>query len=598
MAQAFTTRPEIRGTFGAVASTHWIASAVGFGILERGGNAFDAAVATGFTLQIVEPHLNGPGGDVPIILMPAGSDRPRVICGQGVAPAAATIDRLRGMGVTRMPGTGVLPAVVPGSFGAWMLLLRDHGTMSLRQVLEPAISYAERGFPLVNRAAGSIHAIADFFRAHWAHSAEVWLPGGNAPMPGQMIRTPQIAAAYSRLIGEAEAAGSNREAQIEAARRAFYTGVVAEAIDRFYRRETATAAGLHHTGLLTGQDMADWQATYEDTVATDYAGVTVHKTGPWGQGPSLLQALRMLDGLGIGEMDPYGDLFVHTAVEALKLALADRDAWYGDPDHVAVPIERLLSAEYGAERAALIGDAASHELVPGAAGQGVSERRAALLDLAVDPNTPEGAGGGEPTFADLPEIEGDTVHLDVVDQWGNVVCATPSGGWLQSSPAIPGLGFNITTRGQMFWLDDRLPSHLAPRRRPRTTLSPTLLTRDGRAVAGLGTPGGDQQDQWTLGFLLRHLQHRHNLQAAMDAPLFHSGNYVNSFAPRAFTPGVLMVEERFGSVVIKALRDRGHLVNVQPPWALGRLCAAGFTRDGGVRAAANPRFMQAYAVGR
>ncbi|MGR3717825.1 MAG: gamma-glutamyltransferase family protein [Thermohalobaculum sp.] len=598
MAQAFTTRPEIRGTFGAVASTHWIASAVGFGVLERGGNAFDAAVATGFTLQIVEPHLNGPGGEVPIILMPTGADRPTVVCGQGVAPAAATIERLRAMGVERMPGAGLLPAVVPGAFDAWMLLLRDHGTMTLREVLEPAISYAANGFPLVYRAAESIHAIADFFRTEWPHSAEVWLPGGNAPMPGQMVRTPQIAETYARLLGEAEAVGGNRKAQIEAARKAFYNGFVAEAVDRFYRHEIATVPGLRHAGLLTGQDMADWRATYEETVAIDYAGVTVHKTGPWGQGPALLQALRILEASDIGGMDPYGDLFVHTAVEALKLALADRDAWYGDPDHVEVPIERLLSPGYGAERAALIGDTASYDLCPGPATDEVAARLAALLDLAASPDAADDPGSGYPAFADLPEIEGDTVHLDVVDRWGNLVTATPSGGWLQGSPAVPGLGFNITTRGQMFWLDDRLPSHLAPGRRPRTTLTPTLLTRDGHALAGLGTPGGDQQDQWTLGFLLRHLHHGLNLQAAMDAPLFHTAHYVNSFAPRVFEPGVLLVEERFSSGVIEALRNRDHLVQVQPPWTLGRLCAAGFTRDGGIRAAANPRFMQAYAVGR
>ena len=599
MTQAFTTRPEIRGTFGAVASTHWIASAVGFGILERGGNAFDAAVATGFTLQIVEPHLNGPGGEVPIILMPAGADRPRVICGQGVAPAAATIERLRDMGVERiMPGTGLLPAVVPGSFDAWMLLLRDHGTMTLREVLEPAISYAANGVPLVYRGAEAIHAAADVFRAEWPHSAEVWLPGGNAPMPDQLVRTPQIAESYSRLLGEAEAAGGNREAQIEAARRAFYTGFVAEAVDRFYRQEIATVPGLRHVGLLTGQDMADWRATYEDTVAIDYAGVTVHKTGPWGQGPVLLQALRILEASDIGGMDPYGDLFVHTAVEALKLALADRDAWYGDPEHVEVPLERLLSPGYGAERASLIGDAASHELCPGPATGEVAARLAALIDLAASPEAASDPGSGYPTFADIPEIEGDTVHLDVVDRWGNLVCATPSGGWLQGSPAVPGLGFNITTRGQMFWLDDRLPSHLAPGRRPRTTLTPTLLTRDGRALTGFGTPGGDQQDQWTLGFLLRHLHHGLNLQAAMDAPLFHTAHYVNSFGPRVFEPGVLLIEERFSPEVLAALRARGHLVQSQPPWTLGRLCAAGFTRDGGIRAAANPRFMQAYAVGR
>jgi len=357
-------------------------------------------------------------------------------------------------------------------------------------------------------------------------------------------------------------------------------------------------SGLRHAGLLTGQDMADWRATYEETVAIDYAGVTVHKTGPWGQGPALLQALRILEASDIGGMDPYGDLFVHTAVEALKLALADRDAWYGDPDHVEVPIERLLSPGYGAERAALIGDTASYDLCPGPATDEVAARLAALLDLATSPDAAGDPGSGYPAFADLPEVEGDTVHLDVVDRWGNLVTATPSGGWLQGSPAVPGLGFNITTRGQMFWLDDRLPSHLAPRRRPRTTLTPTLLTRDGRALAGLGTPGGDQQDQWTLGFLLRHLHHGLNLQAAMDAPLFHTAHYVNSFAPRVFEPGVLLVEERFSSGVIEALRNRGHQVQVQPPWVLGRLCAAGFTRDGGIRAAANPRFMQAYAVGR
>jgi len=598
MAQRFTTRPEIRGSFGAVASTHWIASAVGFGILERGGNALDAAVATGFTLQIVEPHLNGPGGEVPILLMGAGWDRPKVICGQGVAPAAASIARLRGMGVTRMPGTGFLPAVVPGAFDAWMLLLRDHGTMRLRDVLEPAISYAERGFPVVHRAAESIHAAAGVFRRHWPGSAEIWLPGGEAPMPGRTLRTPGIAAAYARLLAEAEAAGGDRETQIEAARAAWYRGFVAEAVDRFYRGEMPDGAGTFHQGLLTGQDMAEWQAGYDETVSIDYAGVTVHKTGPWGQGPVLLQALRILEQRDIAGMDPASDAFVHTAAEAMKLALADRDAWYGDPDFSDIPLARLLSPDYAAERAAMISDSASQELRPGPAAGGAEARRAALLALVAAPVEAAGAGAGEPTFADLPEIEGDTVHLDAVDRWGNLVAATPSGGWLQSAPAIPGLGFNITTRGQMFWLDERLPSHLAPKRRPRTTLTPTLLTRDGRPVLGLGSPGGDQQDQWTLGMLLRHLHHGLNIQAAIDAPLFHTAHYVNSFAPRAFTPGKLLVEERFPAAVVAALRARGHQVVPQPPWSLGRLCAAGYTRDGGIRAAATPRFVQAYAVGR
>ena len=597
MTQTFTTRPEIRGTFGAVASTHWIASAVGFGILEKGGNAFDAAVAAGFTLQIVEPHLNGPGGEVPIIIHPAGAERPRVLCGQGVAPQAATIARLHALGVDRMPGTGLLPAVVPGAFGAWMRLLREHGTMRLREVLEPAIGYARSGYPLVRRAAESIHAIAPFFRAEWRHSAEVWLPGGDAPRPGARVTQPRIAETYARLLAEAEAAGTDREAQIEAAARAFYQGFIASAVDRFYRTEQTDGSGARHPGLLTGQDMALWRPTWEDSISVDFAGVTIHKTGPWGQGPALLQALRILEASSIADLEPGGARWVHAVVETLKLSLADRDAWFGDPDHADVPLDRLLAPDYVEHRAAMIGDAASLDLRPGAPAPGGPSRRDALMALAATPDE-TGPGAGEPTFVDLPEVEGDTVHLDVVDRWGNLVAATPSGGWLQGAPAVPELGFNITTRGQMFWLDERLPSHLAPGRRPRTTLTPTVLTRDGRPVAGLGSPGGDQQDQWTLGLLLRHLHQGLNLQAAIDAPLFHTTHYVNSFAPRAFTPGVLHIEERFPEMVRNDLADRGHRLDIQPPWSLGRLCAAGFTRSGLVRAAATPRFMQAYAVGR
>ena len=607
MARSFTTRPEIRGTFGAVASTHWIASAVGFGILERGGNAFDAAVATGFTLQIVEPHLNGPGGEVPIIVHPTGADRPRVLCGQGVAPRAATIARLREMGITRMPGTGLVPAVVPGAFGAWMQLLLEHGTMRLRDVLEPAIGYARAGYPLVRRAAESIHAAAPLFRTEWRHSAEVWLPGGDAPLPGARVAQPRIAETYSKILAEAEAAGASREVQIEAAMRAFYQGFVVEAVDRFYRTEQADGSGARHPGLLAGEDMTAWRPTWEDTVSIDFAGVTVHKTGPWGQGPALLQALRILDAKGIADLEPGSAPWVHVVVETLKLSLADRDAWFGDPDYADVPLDWLLSLDYAKSRAAIIDDAASLVLRPGEpAHPGVPrsgdvarepDAAAALLALAAAPED-VGPGGGEPTFADLPEVEGDTVQLDVVDRWGNLVAATPSGGWLQGAPAVPELGFNVTTRGQMFWLDERLPSHLAPGLRPRTTLTPTVLTRNGRPVAGLGSPGGDQQDQWTLGLLLRHLHQGLNLQAAIDAPLFHTAHYVGSFAPRAFTPGVVHVEERFPKAVRADLAERGHLLAVQPPWSLGRLCAAGFTRSGLVRAAATPRFMQAYAVGR
>ena len=596
MKSIFTTRPEIRGTFGAVASTHWIGTAVGMAMLERGGNAFDAAVATGFTLQIIEPHLNGPGGDVPIIAHRKGEAAPVVICGQGVAPAAATIAAYHARGVKLVPGTGLLAAVVPGAFDAWMLLLRDYGTMSLRDVIEPAIGYAISGFPLVFRAAAAIHAIADYFKEHWPSSSDVWLPGGKAPLPNQLIATPAIGKAYQRLLAQAESAGGDRIRQIEAARKCFYEGFIAEAIDRFCRQEFADSTGRRNSGFLTGADMARWRASYDATTSFDYHGLSVHKTGPWGQGPVVLQALALLSGFEISAMDPNGAEFVHTVTEAMKLAFADRDVFYGDPDFADIPMSTLLSPVYNDERRKLIADRASDRLRPGSLDN-ADERLAILMSLAGS-DMPSELGGGEPTFADVPEIEGDTVHLDVVDRWGNMISATPSGGWLQSSPAIPELGFNLTTRGQMFWLDERLPSSLAPGKRPRTTLTPTIVTRDGVPLLAFGSPGGDQQDQWNLILFLRHIHHTGNLQATIDAPMFNSRHLIWSFHPRQFEPLSLLVESRFDRSTLDDLTGRGHALVPQDDWALGRLCAVSRGRNGVVRAAATPRFMQAYAAGR
>ena len=567
------------------------------GVLERGGNAFDAAAAAGFVLQVVEPHLNGPGGEVPILFQAAGQEKPRVLCGQGVAPAAAKVAYFEDRGFQLIPGTGVLPAVVPGAFDAWMLLLRDHGTMTLRDVLTPAINYAMDGFPMAYRAAASIHAGAEFIARQWPTSAAVWLADGKAPAPGQKFATPAIGATYQRIIDEAEAASSDRQMQIEAARASFYRGFVADAIDRFMRIETPDGLGHRSAGLLTGDDMAHWHATYEDTVSCTYHGVDVHKAGAWTQGPAFLQCLQILKGYDLAAMAAEGPDFVHTIVETLKLALADRDVFYGDPNHVDVPLERLLSEAYAADRRALITDAANTMLRPGDATGDVEHRRDALLNRLEESPPMSGIGLGEPTFADLPEVEGDTVHIDVADRWGNLVAATPSGGWLQSAPAIPELGFNITTRGQMFWLDPTLPGALSPGRRPRTTLSPTLVTRNGKPYLGLGTPGGDQQEQWTLSTFLRLHDHRLNLQAAIDAPQFHTAHYLSSFYPRGFTPGTLFIEERFPEATRGELAERGHQILVQPGWSLGRVCGAGYV-DGMLRAAATPRYMQAYAIGR
>jgi gamma-glutamyltranspeptidase / glutathione hydrolase len=596
MPPPFTTRPELRGTFGAIASTHWLASAVGMAVLERGGNAFDAAVAAGFVLQIVEPHLNGPGGEVPIILKRADADAPIVICGQGPYPAGATLEHFSALGINQVPGTGLLPSVVPGAFDAWMLLLRDHGTWRLRDVLEYALHYAQNGFPVLPRIAASILAAKDFFAAEWPTSAAIWCPGGAVPAPGTFFSTPRIAATYRRIVAEAESAGSDRVAQIERARETFYRGFVADAVDRFYAsQELMDSTGQRNRGVLCGDDLASFRATVEPTTSFVYRGLRVHKTGPWGQGPAFLQSLSLLDGFDLAALDPAGDAFVHTLVECMKLAYADREVFYGDPRFVDVPLATLLSDENARCRRALVNDTASLEQRPSALA-GAADRMARVLAMA-GAETPYGIGAGEPTFAPLPVEWGDTVHIDVADRFGNMLSATPSGGWLQSSPAIPELGFAISTRGQIGWLEPGHPSTVRPGARPRTTLTPTLVTRDGEAVLAIGTPGGDQQDQWTLAVFLRHVHHGLDLQAAIDAPLFTSRHWPSSFYPRTCEPGRLIVEERFGETAIAALRRRGHQITVEGPWALGRVCAVG--RDGGkLSAAATPRLMQAYAIAR
>lgn len=594
----FTTRPEITGTFGVATSTHWIASAVGMRMLERGGNAFDAAVAMGFVLHVVEPHLNGPLGDMPALIRPAGAEAPTVICGQGPAPARATIDHYRAEGLELIPGSGLLATVIPGAFDAWMLMLADHGTMSLRDVLEPAIHYARAGHPALPRVAHTIAGLAEFFAREWPTSAATWLPGGAAPAPGALMRNPELAQTWDRLLAEAEQAPT-RAAQIATARRVFSQGFIAETIDT-YLRDTCVmdAAGARRKGVLSGQDMAGWQASYETPETVDYHGWSVWKPGFWSQGPTLLQSLNILSGVDMAALDPTGAEFVHQVTEAMKLSFADREAYYGDPDRTALPGDTLLSAAYATQRRSQIGAQASLEQRPGAIPGHEDWATATIARAEREYAHPVGTGAGEPTMAHLSERRGDTVHLDVIDRWGNMVSATPSGGWLQSSPVVPGLGMPLNSRAQMFWLDPGLPTSLEPGRRPRTTLSPSMAQGPQGQQLAFGTPGGDQQDQWQLVLFLRLVHGASNLQAAIDAPLFHTGHFQSSFYPRATQPGHLMIEPGFGEAVIADLAARGHRIDIAEPWSVGRLTAAARDRDGMLRAAATPRLMQAYAVGR
>ncbi|MCQ9181822.1 gamma-glutamyltransferase [Streptomyces sp. IBSBF 2953] len=607
----FTTRPTLQGTFGMVSATHWLASQSAMAVLEDDGNAFDAAVAGAFVLHVVEPHLNGPAGEAPVLLAPAGGEV-RVLCGQGVAPTGATVAHYRGLGLDLVPGTGPLAAAVPGAFDAWMLLLRDHGTKSLDDVLKYAIGYAEHGHAPVDNVGATVETVRELFETEWASSAEVYLPGGRPPRPGELLRNPVLAATWKRLLAET-AGARGREARIDAAREVWRTGFVAEALVRQAARPTLDTSGERHAGALAAADLAAWSATYETPATYDWNGWTVCKAGPWSQGPALLQQLALLP----AELPAHGSAdYVHLLIEGCKLAMADREAWYGDA--AEVPLGELLDAGYNARRRRLIGDTASYELRPGSPGGRVPRLSGHAHVVADDDPGFSPMGVGEPTVAKAPtspvpgepqvavsgETRGDTCHLDVVDRWGNMVAATPSGGWLQSNPVVPELGFPLGTRLQMTWLEEGLPNSLTPGRRPRTTLTPSIALRDGVPVLAFGTPGGDQQDQWQLHFLLAvtlraRVRGGLDLQGAIDAPNWHNDGFPGSFYPRGMRPGSVTVESRMPAEVVRELRRRGHDVTLGDPWSEGRLCAV--ARDpatGILSAAANPRGMQGYAVGR
>ena len=619
-----TTRPDLQGTFGMVASTHWTATSTAQAVLERGGNAFDAAVAGAFVLHVVEPHLNGPGGDMTAVFATAADKVPTVLSGQGPAPAAATPEHFRAEGLDLVPGAGALAAAVPGAVDAWFLLLRDHGTWELADVLAYAVGYARDGHPVAPRVAATIATVQGLFQDHWPSSADRWMPGGSVPVPGAVIRNETWATVLDRLVdagsGHTGDGAADRAARIDAARDAWATGFVAEAVDRFVRDPHRHASGTDHAGVIRAADMAAFRASYEPATTAEFRGCTIAKTGPWGQGPALLQTLRLLDPLDDALLDPSTVRGAHTIVEAQKLALADREAYYGDGD---VPMDQLLADDYSDTRRALIGERASRELRPGTVGVPAG----ALPPLRVtytpggepiagvgEPTVPGARGSavaapaeddalhedrGEPIVMETGETRGDTVHIDVVDRWGNMISATPSGGWLQSSPTIPELGFCLGTRLQMTWLEEGTASTLRPGERPRTTLTPTLVLRDGEPVTALGSPGGDQQDQWQLLFLLRTIVGGYSPQQAIDAPALHTTSFPGSFWPRTWTPGGLVVEDRLGDDVIAGLEDLGHVVTRAGDWSLGRLSCV--TRDpatGVLGAAANPRGAQGHATGR
>ncbi|WP_225858464.1 gamma-glutamyltransferase family protein [Rhodococcus wratislaviensis] len=587
-----TSRPTLRGWFGMAASTHWMATGAAQSVLERGGNAFDAAAAAGFVLHVVEPHLNGPGGDMVAIIAPVQRDVPEIVVGQGPAPRGASIEAFAAMGMTEAPAAGALAAAVPAAVESWLSILEEHGTWELADVLVYAIDYARNGIPCSPKLAGVIETMAPHFREHWPTSAAVWLTDG-VPSEGDLIRNPAYAAVLEQLAETA--AAESRVAGIRRARD-LWRGPIAESIAAFVATPHRHSDGIDRAGVITARDFAELTVPREAPLVRKFRGVDVVKAGFWSSGPVLLQALGILDVVGeSGSIDPSTVEGIHNITEAMKLAMADRDAYYGDaygvPEFVR---DHLLSPEYCADRARLITGEASAGFRPGA----VPGHRP-FIPPAATPDRTGSIGTGEPTVARNGETRGDTCHVDVVDRWGNFVSATPSGGWLQSSPAIPGLGFCLGTRLQMTWLDPAAPSALMPGRRPRTTLSPTMLMADGAPVVALGTPGGDQQDQWQLLYLLRTVVGGYAPQEAIDAPMFHTTAVTSSFWPRVRSERGLVVEDRVGSDVVDGLRERGHDVTVSSGWSLGRLSMVGRDPSNGMLCgAANPRGGLGYAAGR
>ena len=587
------TRPTLTGSFGMAAATNWTSSGVAQSVLERGGNAFDAVVAAGFVAHVVEPHLNGPGGDLVGIVAPAGGAA-AVVVGQGPAPRRATIDHYRSEGLDFVPGSGALSAAVPGAVEAWLWILREHGTWDVSDVLQYTIDAAEAGLPLAPLAARTIATMESHFASHWPTSAATWLRGGRAPAAGDIVALPAYARTLRRLIEHAGSGG--RVERIDAVLRTWKAGFVAESASAFAAVPHRHSDGRDHAGVLDVDDFTSFDVTTEPPLSLDFRGHTVLKASFWNQGPMLLQALAILDRFDDVDLDPSTDRGAHTIIETLKLAMADRDAYYGDARRNHDLLLELISSPYAATRAEQIGAAASGDWRPGKIS-GVEPYYPPLRISGTE--APGSAGVGEPTVARNGESRGDTVHIDVVDRWGNMVSVTPSGGWLQGNPTIPELGFCLGTRLQMTWLDPSSPSALVPGRRPRTTLTPTVLQRDGVAVSALGSPGGDQQDQWQLLYLLRTIVGGYTPQEAIDAPMFHTTAAADSFWPRCWTPRGVVAEDRLGTDVVEGLRRRGHEVTVSGPWSLGRLSAVGLDQHSNrVWAAANPRGAQGYAVGR
>ena len=564
-----TWYPMVMGREAMIATEHYLSAAAGARIFARGGNAIDAAVAATFVEGAVNPHMHTIGGEAPMLVYDAREQRVVVLNGNMTAPARATIEHYRSLGMSLVPHHGLLAAGVPAALDSLVTALAEFGTKSLAEVLEPALAIAEEGFPVHVGLAGeeallgegqmagagaSIRHFAEKFRNEWPSTAEVYMPGGEVPRAGDIVRNPALARFFRRLLdAEAGAGNRGRQGALDAARARFYRGDIARDI---------VGWSAAHGGLLEASDLASFTTRIETPVTVDYRGVAVFKCGPWSQGPVFLQQLRLLEGFDLRSMGHNSADYVHAVVEAAKLAFADREAYYADPEFVDVPLKGLLSKEYAGLRRELIDmHRASMEHRPGDP----------VATKALGPAPREGRGWGA-----------GTVHVCAADRTGNMAAITASGGWIPSSPVIPELGFPLGSRMQTFYLDERHPNALAPGKRPRTTLTPSLAIRSDGSRVAFGTPCGDQQDQWTLQFFLNVVDFGMNLQEAIEAPKFSTAHFPSTFHPHGTRPGLLRVESRLDEAAIAELGSRGHKIELRPSWSEGHVLAVALNPASGV----------------
>jgi gamma-glutamyltranspeptidase/glutathione hydrolase len=570
-----------------VVAEHYLAAEAGLRMLHAGGNAVDAAIAATLVEGVVNPHMHTFGGELSALVYTAHDRRVVAVNGNTTAPRAATIEWFRAHDLPLIPIVGVLAAGPPAAPHALLATLARAGTLSFADVVAPALELAENGFPIHPALRGpapanllgdfSLAGSAEVFRTTWPTSAAIYLPGGALPEVGARVKNLDLARTFRLLIAaEDDALGHGRSHGLQAASDAFYRGEIAERI---------VAHASAHGGLLALADLHDYRSEIEASVALGFGEWVVHKCGPWSQGPVFLQQLALLAGFDLGALAHNGADYVHLVTEVAKLAFADREQYYGDPNVVDVPLAALLAPAYTTARRAL-----------------VDPVRASLDQRPGDPRRGGALLSDGEIFAARDWGRG-TVYVGAVDARRNMASFTPSGAWIPTSPVIDGVGFPLGTRVQTFYLDAHHPNALVPGKRPRTTLTPTLVTRGAEPAMVLGTQGGDQQDQWSLQVFLNQVVFGMDVQEAIEAPRFSSVHFPSSFYPHHALAGGLRIEGRVAEDVRAELARRGHVVTTEDDWVAGDvLCIRVDERHGILRGGADPRGeisrrMPSYAIG-